>query len=142
MVNGQQVNDVAVGVEGIDDTLVANAEPEAVGTGQVLVREAVGPPPQLLNLGLDLDLDLHRQLEEAAVEPLVINLEGRAHRPAAGCRLSGPRRAACRQVAFGLLKVGLELVGVKERRVRAPGLQRRTPVRRYGIRVSAINHSP
>jgi len=34
----------------------------------------------LVNLGFNVGLDLKRQLEEAEVETLVINLEGRAHR--------------------------------------------------------------
>src|ERR1035438_1587034 len=90
----QKMEDVGGVVEGIDDPVIANAQPVAVSAGQPMVGKGCEPQSHLVYPGLDARPYRRRELEKRGVETRVINLKGRAHRPRQGLRTRGRRPAA------------------------------------------------
>jgi hypothetical protein len=68
------MDDVLLGVECVDDTIIADAEAVPIRTLQAVVRKSGEAKSHVVNLGSDAVLSCNGQFEELRVEPRVINL--------------------------------------------------------------------
>ncbi len=105
----QEVNHIPSCVEGVDDPIIADAEPVAVAAGEMVVRKCAEPQSHFVDFGFDAGASAGWELEEHGVEARVKKLERR--RPRHQSRLADEGLKAGCHFLFGFANGGFELRG-------------------------------